>query len=397
MLRLVGRRKSEEERRDELLSAYLDGELGERERQRLEARLAQDPTLRAELRALHQTVSLLEELPHVAAPRNFILSKSMVERRQPAPRREPQPRLSRVERMAWAAPLLTAATAVVSLLFAVVLVGDLLLPGTGGLASVPEAMEQSKEIPQIALEAEPADEAFRIEGEVAPSPTLAPMAAAEAPAEEPEMAAEVEEEAGIEREVAPSATAAPMAAAEAPVVEPEMAVEDKARTEGEDTPSPLSTPAPAGEAPREEPEMAIAAEAEAAEGTQASEALPEEETPPALTPAAGGGPTEEATALAAPTAEPRLAPTVVSGAASTATIPPEAPAVSDAPAEGELGLLEPAPGEIEVTPLPIQAEERAVRGPSRGRLPWELLEVGLGLAAVVLTFVTIQAWRVRRR
>jgi anti-sigma factor RsiW len=391
MLRLLGRRKSEEERRDELLSAYLDGELGERERQRLEARLAQDPMLRAELRALHQTVSLLEELPQVAARRNFILSRSMVERRQPAPRPAPEARLR------WAAPLLTAATAVVSLLFAVVLVGDLLLPGTGGLASVPEAMEQPKEVPQIALEAEPADEAFRIEGEVARSPTLAPMAAAEAPVEEPEMAAEVEEEAGIEREVAPSPTLAPMAAAEAPVDELEMAVEEKARTEGEDTPSPLSTPAPAGEAPREEPEMAIAAEAEAAEGTQASEALPEEETPPALTAAAGGGPTEEATAPAAPTVEPSIAPTVVSGAASTVTIPPEAPTVSDAPPEGELGLLEPTPSEIEVTPLPIQPEERAVRGPSRGRLPWELLEVGLGLAALVLTFVTIQAWRVRRR
>jgi hypothetical protein len=33
----------------------------------------------------------------------------------------------------------------------------------------------------------------------------------------------------------------------------------------------------------------------------------------------------------------------------------------------------------------------------RGRLPWEVLEVGLGLTAVVLAFTTIRAWRVRRR
>jgi hypothetical protein len=81
----------------------------------------------------------------------------------------------------------------------------------------------------------------------------------------------------------------------------------------------------------------------------------------------------------------------------TVTIPPEAPMVSEAPAEGEVGLLEPTPGETEVTPLPIQAEERGLRGPDRGRLPWEVLEVGLGLAAVVLGFATIRAWRVRRR
>ena len=81
----------------------------------------------------------------------------------------------------------------------------------------------------------------------------------------------------------------------------------------------------------------------------------------------------------------------------TPTIPPEAPMVSEVPVERELGLLEPTPGEIEVTPLPIQAEERGLTPAGRGRLPWEVLEVGLGLAVVVLTFVTIQAWRVRRR
>lgn len=364
MLRLLGRRRGEKERRDELLSAYLDGELEERERQRLEVRLAQDETLREELRALRQTVSLMQELPEVAAPRNFIVSKSMVERRQPAPRPEPRvlrPSSERVRR-AWAAPLLTAATAVVSLLFVVLLVGDLLLPGMGGLASAPEPMEQAKEVPQIALEAEPADEGARVEHEVAPSPTSAPTAAAEAPLEEPEMAAEEKEEARIEGEVAPSPTLAPMLATEAP---------------------------------REGPEMAVEEEGETAEGIRLEEALREAETPsPAME---GGGPTEEAAALAVPTGSPPVAPTVVSGAALTATIPPEAPMVSEAPAEEEVGLVEPSPGDIEVTPLPIQAEERGLRGPDRGRLPWEVLEVGLGLAAVVLAFATIQAWRVRRR
>jgi hypothetical protein len=353
MLRLLGRRKREEERRDELLSAYLDGELGERECQRLEARLAQDATLRAELSALRQTVSLMQELPQVAAPRNFILSESMVRRRQPAAGPEPRARSRRAQSRAWAAPLLTAATAVVSLLFAVVLVGDLLLPGIGGLATAPQPMEQAKEIPQIALEAAPAEEEVRVEREVEPSPTSAPLAAAEAPPEEPETAAVEKEHAEVEGEVAHS-------------------------------PAP---PTQAVEAPAEEPAEPVEGEEKAAEQLRAEEAVPETETPSAAVGA--GGPTEEAAAIAAPT--------VVSGEAWTPTIAPEAPELYDEVAEGEPGLLEPSPDDAEVAPSPSQAEDRGLAAPVRGRLPWEVLEVGLGLTAVVLAFMTVRAWRARRR
>jgi hypothetical protein len=250
---------------------------------------------------------------------------------------------------------------VVSLLFVVVLASDLLLPGIGGLASAPEPTELSKEIPQIALEAAPADEYFAIEGHVAPSPTSAPMAA-EAPPEEPELAVEEEE---------------------------------NARSAGEVAASPTSAPTPAVEAAREEQDRAVEEEEKAAEGITADQALPETGTPPA--PMGGGAATEEAAALVAPTAELMVAPTVVLGAALTPTIPAEAPTVSEAPPEGEVGLLEPSPREDEAAPPPIWAEERGPRGPGRGRLPWAELEVGLGLAVVVLTFTTIRAWRVRRR
>jgi hypothetical protein len=249
---------------------------------------------------------------------------------------------------------------VVSLLFVVVLVGDLLLPGIGGLASAPEPMGLSKEVPQMALEAAPSGDEVEIEREVRVSPTSAPVAA-EAPPEEPGVVAEEKQEVEVERESEASPTPAPAVAAEAPLEEPEAAAE-----EGE----------------------------EAAEGTRADETLPEEETPPAPTAAGGGEPTEEAAAaLVAPTAEPMVAPTVVSGAALTSTIP----AVAEEPAEEELGLLEPTSDEIRVAPPTIQVEERGVEEPSRGRLPWEVLEIGLGLAALVLTFTTIRAWRVRRR
>jgi len=139
MERLFARR-TERERRDELLSAYLDGELSAEERARLETQLATDAALRAELDALRHTVSLVRGLPSIPVPRNFILPQTAGASPRPAQR----VRLRR----AWAAPFLTAATAVVSLLFVVVLAGDLLFSGMGGLASTPAPERAMVEAPQ---------------------------------------------------------------------------------------------------------------------------------------------------------------------------------------------------------------------------------------------------------
>lgn len=61
----------------ELLSAYLDGELSDRERLALEKRLSQDKTLRAALDGLRETVSLVQSLPRLKAPRNFTLDPAV--------------------------------------------------------------------------------------------------------------------------------------------------------------------------------------------------------------------------------------------------------------------------------------------------------------------------------
>lgn len=192
MLRLFRRR---ERKRDELLSAYLDDRLSGPERERLEARLADDPALRAELEALDHTVSLVRGLPAAPAPRNFILTPSMVERPEPAPSRgKKSPR-----RKAWVAPLLTAATAAVSFLFVIVLFFDLLLPGMGEMAHAPAEVKQVEEAPEAVMEA-PAEEGERIE---APTSTMAAVPTAEAmleesaPPPEPEKE-EAEDEADLE-------------------------------------------------------------------------------------------------------------------------------------------------------------------------------------------------------
>lgn len=151
------RRRREREELDELLSAYLDGELSEREQADMDARLSRDPALRAELRAMHGTVSLLRELPPVAPPRNFLLTPSMVKARGVEVEARATPQETRAR--GWMAPVLTAATGVVSLLFAVVLVGDLLLPGIGGLASSSAPLRELAAPKEVVLEMAPADEA----------------------------------------------------------------------------------------------------------------------------------------------------------------------------------------------------------------------------------------------
>lgn len=138
MARLFGRQTKEQEQRDELLSAYLDDQLSAGERARLEAQLKTDPALQVELEALRHTVALVRDLPPVPIPRNFILPQTVMARPRPAPTTRRRRALrAKPQDKAWAAPFLTAATSIASLLFVIVLAGDLLLSRVGGLAFAP--------------------------------------------------------------------------------------------------------------------------------------------------------------------------------------------------------------------------------------------------------------------
>jgi len=318
MVRLFTRQAREREQRDELLSAYLDDQLSAGERARLEAQLATDPALRAELDTLRHTVALVRDLPPVPIPRNFILPRTVAARPRPVQRARPRP--------AWTAPLLTAATAVVSLVFVVVLAGDLLLSGMGGQAFAPAAAPlMEAEAPQVALESAPVIEEVKVE---------------------------------VEEEVIPAATPLPMPMEVPPGVVPTAVVE------------------------------AEHYDAEAPRGVETT------------MPAAGGGLSEEATAPA-----PSPSPAVVEKAA----VAPTAPAVATALPQEETNGAEPTPSEVaEVAPLMVEEEEteapRDERGAPEGEavglrsvIPWRVLEVALGLAALGLTLATVWAWRARRR
>jgi anti-sigma factor RsiW len=355
MGRLFGRRESERERRDELLSAYLDDELSTEEQARLEAQLATDPALRAELDALRHTVTLVRDLPPVPLPRNFVLPQTMAVLPRPTPSVRP--------RRGWTAPLLTAATAVVSLMFVVVLVGDLLLSGTGGLPAAPMAEPAMERAIEVEAPAE------------APQAALAPSPIVEAE----EVAAEA-----VEAEVVVEVTV---------VVEAE---EDLSLdTMPTDTPlsQPAEAPLPAEPAATDEGEDYVV------------EAPREGEVTPTASALGVGGPAVEpipATPTPAPSPAAELAP-------ATSTLIPSPVVVEQAEDTPTVLLTPVAPGADESIPEPppdatagvvpspqaLWSEEGTQRRAPIS--PWRILEIALGLATLGLALTTVRAWRTRRR
>jgi hypothetical protein len=86
----------------EQLSAYLDGQLSQADKTRLESRLASDRELASALNDLRQTRIILRRTPKRRAPRNFVLTPKLAGIRPPVPR---------------AVPALSWASAVAALLF----------------------------------------------------------------------------------------------------------------------------------------------------------------------------------------------------------------------------------------------------------------------------------------
>ena len=105
---------------DEMLSAYLDGQVTLQERMQIERATAQDPDTAWRLASLQQTVALVKALPRVSLPRSFTLSEADV-----APQRTAAPTQAPWWRTLFDPILLRNATAMAAVLFLVLLVGDL--------------------------------------------------------------------------------------------------------------------------------------------------------------------------------------------------------------------------------------------------------------------------------
>jgi hypothetical protein len=68
---------------DELLSAYIDGEVTEQERAFIETAIAQDEEIAWRVNSLRQTVTLLRDLPELTLPRSFALTLDQALMAQP--------------------------------------------------------------------------------------------------------------------------------------------------------------------------------------------------------------------------------------------------------------------------------------------------------------------------
>jgi hypothetical protein len=100
---------------DELLSAFIDGQVTTEEQRRVEAALKSDAALAGSLAALRYTRTLLAEAPRVPAPRPFTLNEAMLGRT----------RQRRGGWLAWLQPAyLRGAAALAAVMLLVLVLGD---------------------------------------------------------------------------------------------------------------------------------------------------------------------------------------------------------------------------------------------------------------------------------
>ena len=150
------------------LSAYLDGQLSSKDRIHLERRLEERADLRIALEGLRQTRMLLRSQPPLRAPRNFMLSPEQAGiRTKPASARS-------------LFPVMRLATVLASVLFLLVVAGDLLTGGRDPV-SYTQAYRSGPMAAQIELqEAEKQLSSQNQADYESPAPIEAPAAAEEA-------------------------------------------------------------------------------------------------------------------------------------------------------------------------------------------------------------------------
>lgn len=114
--------KSQMTARDyELISAYLDNQLNDKDRALFETRLTTDPELRNELHEISKTRMLVHSLPKLRAPRNYYISATAVQK-------QPNLRL---------APIFGIVSAIASVLLVIVIFGSTFLKSSSQVAMAP--------------------------------------------------------------------------------------------------------------------------------------------------------------------------------------------------------------------------------------------------------------------
>ena len=164
---------NEHERVEALLSTYLDGRTSRAEQALVERHLKSCADCTRNLATLRATVTAIQQLPNVRAPRSFALSRSMAKQ----PRSTP-----------WLYPVLRTATAVATLLFVIAVAGDVYTRGTLFSTSARKFAPAAVSSTSVAMQAAatPAQESAP---QVAPPPTSQALAVQPPPAPAPQAAA----------------------------------------------------------------------------------------------------------------------------------------------------------------------------------------------------------------
>lgn len=341
-----------------LLSSYIDGEVSDSERRRVERHLSQCEECRHELESLSLTVSALRQLPEIQTTRSFAISRA------------PEP-VSVSAGWVWGLRLAASAAAVV-------LVGLILADVTGLV--VQSDLEYLEEW---------TSQSGRVESEspaapAAPAPAMAPAPAAAAAQQQPAAPAPVQ---AMSAQAAAAPTQAPAAPAPAPTMAPAAAAAPAA------APAPTSPPIAA--AMRSDPEPTSEPASNLAMVDSPAQAMASEETvgatsslesarevaeePQTSTPTATPVPT--ATATLTPTPAPTATPTGTPTAVPTPTVTSTPTAVPS-----------PTPT-VTATASRLQADESA-EPESRPAIPLVQLEIALGILLLILIGVAL--WKSRR-
>ncbi|NOZ30138.1 MAG: hypothetical protein GXP39_19075 [Chloroflexi bacterium] len=320
-----GRRRPRVRVTDELLSAYIDGEVTPEEREAVEEAVARDPDVAFRLQTLQHTVSLLSNLPRASLPRAFTLSEADVapDRREPFWRRWRGLTLSLY---------LRGATALAATLLVVLLVGDFWLSGqlaVGSRAPAPLERKQAVAVEEAEIPAATMETALKAESIPA------------------------QEEKGL-----PTQEAAPGAPPPAPLVMEKVEAPEAPPAEGQ-------VPKGAGgeAAPEVRTLVAPPLEVPAAAEEEEPAVVARKAPPGAPQPAAPESPTAE-TAVAAGQ-PPAVAPAAPEDATATAQAGALATPTPAPPTIVATQVAAPAPA----TPTPVPLVKAPERAPGRGPVP----------------------------
>ena len=337
----------------ELLSSYIDDEVSDSERRRVERHLSRCEECRQELESLRLTVAALRQLPEVQTTRSFAISTAPEQVRGG---------------FGWVLGVRLAASAA-----AVVLVGLILADVTGLL--IQADLSDWTAISDRAESEAPAQPAAPAPAAPAPAPAAAPAAPTQpaAPA------------------AAPAPTAAP-AAAPAPAA-PAPAAAPAAAMMADTEPTQVPTPEPSMEsqvaAAEPSPKEAVEAMADSAmmAATSSPEATPVTAATATLVPTVTASPTPMATATATPTPEPTNTP-----APTSTPTPTPVPTATQTPSPTPTITPAVPPTQAPAGDLDSTGREQG----SRPAIPLRQLEIALGILLVALVCIGVCVSRRQR-